>query len=753
MKKLLFTLAGAGLLGSLAFAQSPQNCGEVRVTPLSGDEVTVECQPFVPPNQPPVAVTDSASGGILTAITGNVLSNDTDPENDALSVVQPNADIAADGSFTFNFSTSGPRVFNYLVTDGEFESAGQLNVTVTNDPPVGVADSFSGLSQTAIAGNVLTNDTDPNGNPLTVVQPNADFDANGAFSKTFTTPGVRTFSYTATDGDLNSASTTVTITVDNRPPVVNNDNITGNIPFNATGNVLSNDSDPDGGTLSVQQPNPHINADGTFNLPQGSAGGFDYPYTVIDGQGGSTSGVLHVQANTPPTGQLLAFPGAEGYGRFTSGGRGGVVIQVTNLNDSGPGSLRACVAASGARTCVFRVAGTISVDSPLQATSGNLTIAGETAPGQGIAIKNGNILQKTFWLSSPNVIMRHIRVRPGPTIQNVDTVNCWGIETERVILDHVSCSWATDQLFYTGPSNKITIQDSMFYEGLERSTHTSAVHSKGVMQIGGGVSNIRNILSTNSEIRCPNIEGWDGNGVFGPDSMTYEIRNNVVFNCRKGFIDFYNRSDDTTSTSDDTKADVVGNVIIKGPETMASEGQSGSPQFRYIYPMDIFDRQNFYGPSRGTQLCLQDNIAIGSFRTDRIHGVLNPNDAALVPSTDCYNNPVGQGMTAPAMPSGDVEAYVYAHAGAFPNNRDSADARIVQQTAARQGAIIDHPSEVGGWPVLATGSNYPDADADGMDDTWETSNLGGVSATSNGDHDNDGYTNLEEFLHFMAATR
>ena len=751
MKKLILGIAIAGALSPLAFAQSPQNCGEVRVTPLSGDEVTVECQPFVPPNQPPVAVSDSASGGILTAITGNVLSNDTDPENDTLSVVQPNADIAADGSFTFNFATSGDRVFNYLVTDGELESAGQLTVTVTNDAPVGIADAFSGLSQTAIAGNVLTNDTDPNSNPLTVVQPNADFDANGAFSKTFTTPGVRTFSYTATDGDKNSASTTVTITVDNRPPVVNNDNITGNIPFNATGNVLSNDSDPDGGTLSIQQPNPHINADGSFNLPQGAAGGFDYPYTVIDGQGGSTSGVLHVQANTPPTGQLLAFPGAEGYGRFTSGGRGGAVIQVTNLNDSGPGSLRACVAASGARTCVFRVAGTISVDTPLQVNSGNLTIAGETAPGQGIAIKNGNILQKTFWFSSPNIIVRHIRVRPGPTIQNVDTVNCFGVETERVMLDHVTCSWATDQLMYTGPANKVTIQDSLFYEGLERSTHTSAVHSKGVMLIAGGVSAIRNLLSSNSEIRCPNLEG--SNTIYGAEAQTYEIRNNVVFNCRKGFIDLYNRSDSTTSTSDDTKVDAVGNVVIKGPETFASEGQSGSPQFRYIYPMDAFDRQNFYGLSRGSQICLQDNLAIGTFRSDRLEQLLNPNDSHLLVSTNCYTNPVGQGMTAAALPVGQVEAYVYANAGAFPNNRDASDARIVSQTAARQGAIIDHPSEVGGWPTLAAGSNYPDADADGMDDTWETSNLGGTSATANGDADGDGYTNLEEFLHFMAATR
>jgi hypothetical protein len=532
-----------------------------------------------------------------------------------------------------------------------------------------------------------------------------------------------------------AAASGVTLTP-NLPPVAVDDNFTGTNGTIITGNVLSNDSDPDGNPISVLPQSGgglNLNANGTFSYQAPAQGAsFDFPYEITDGKA-TASAVIHFKL-TPPQ-PLLAFPEAEGFGKNASGGRGGVAIQVTNLNNSGPGSLRACVEATGPRTCIFRVAGTISIDSKLTITSGNLTIAGQTAPGQGIAIKQGLNLDKVFHIRAPNVIIRHIHVRPGPTVATSDLVNCFGVETHTVVLDHISCSWATDQLMYTGPSNFITVQDSFFYEGLSHSTHTKSEHSKGTMFIGGGVSMIRNLISANSTIRCPNIEG--STTTYGAGD--YEVRNNVTFNCVEGFFNIYNRNNVT-------KVDMVGNVIIRGPNTKVWSGDFKSS----VYPMDIYDRLNIFGLSQGSTVCLQDNIAIGTFPLDRIYDILNPNDAHLVLSTNCYTNPVSRGMTGPAMPASQVEAWVLGNAGALPLHRDSADQRIATQIPLRQGAVIDHPSQVGGWPTLSGGTPYPDADVDGMDDTWEVSH--GVT-DPNTTETGQVYTNRERFLNELALTR
>ncbi len=780
MKKLILTAALAAGLSPLAFAQTTENCGVVTVTPLSGDEVTVECSPF---NGPPVAVADTAGGGILVAIMGNVLLNDSDPNGDSLSVVQPNPDINADGGFSKTYSTRGERVINYEVTDGTHTVASTLTITVTNDAPAAVADAFSVLSQTPLSGNVLTNDSDPNGNPISVVQPNADFAADGSFSKTFSTPGVRTYSYEVTDGDL-TATASVTITVGNQPPVAQNDNITGNIPFTASGNVLSNDSDPDGGTLSVQQPNPHINADGSFTLPQGAAGGFDYPYTVIDGQGGSTSGVLHVQANTPPpTGALVAFPGAEGFGRFASGGRGGAVYQVTNLNDSGAGSLRACIDASGPRTCVFRVAGYIDLNSSLDIVNPFITIAGETAPGQGITLRNAANTRQPLRLWTNDIIMRHFRVRPGGPDHSVSSNgdsflvagNNQFSETETVtdiIMDHMSFSWATDENGDNSPfADRITIQNSMFYEGLKQ-------HSKGLNIRGCGISVIGNLIASNT-IRNPNHTcGKEVPGsvrVGGTRHGEVEIRNNAIYNGNSGFLDFWNGRGEGWGN-------YAGNVFKRGPSTPTG---NTAP-----YPIDVYDFNSKPGSTSdylcpggtgcaewlpaGTSdpqhICVMQNGQIGNVQGPRVaplYGVLDPRDAHVVTSTDCVTNPAvdpdeprgltGAVVNAAANPTAALTT-VLNNVGAFVNNRDAADAAIVADTLNGTGSIptcVQSGANCSGlpWPTLSSGTNYPDADADGMDDTWETSNLGGVSAQPAADQDGDGWTNLEEFLHYMAAIK
>lgn len=707
MKKLQILITSLPLLVAGTFALAThlpaphEHCASANVTPVNPGEVSVECEAIIPPNQPPVANADTNSGVSGTTLVGNVLDNDTDPENQPLTVTS-GLNINADGSYSISQSTPGELIIPYEISDG-----------------------------------------------------------NGG-----------------------TASSTLTLIHTNQAPVVVDDEISGNIPFNAQGNVLSNDTDPDGGTLSVQQPNANINADGTFDIPHSTEGDFTYPYTVLDGQGGSTEGELRVEAidNAPPTG-LVAFPGAEGFGRFAEGGRGGAVMQVTTLNDSGTGSLRACIDATGPRTCVFRVAGYITLANSLDIVNPFITIAGETAPGQGVTLRNGANIRQNIRFYTHDIIVRHIRFRPGgphhSVSSNGDSFIMAGnnslAETEDVtdiILDHVSSSWATDENADASPFyDRVTIQNSLFYEGLKS-------HSKGPNIRGCGISLIANVIASNT-IRNPNHTcGKEIPGsirVGGSRHGEVEFRNNVVYNGNGGFLDFFNGRGEGWGN-------YAGNVFKRGPDT---PGGNTAP-----YPIDVYDFESSplstadfacpggtgctnwlpAGTSDPQHICVQDNADIGDVsgpRTPPAHGVLDPRDVHVVSSTDCVNDPAvdpdePRGLTgavnnADADPTGVMNT-VLANAGAFVNNRDTADTNIVANVVNGTGSIptcVQSGNNCSGlpYPTLATGSNYPDVDADGMDDTWEDGNLGGALASPSADHDGDGYTNLEEFLHFMAAIK
>jgi hypothetical protein len=486
-------------------------------------------------------------------------------------------------------------------------------------------------------------------------------------------------------------------------------------------------------------------------------------------------------APSAPSGQL-AFPAAEGFGRFAKGGRGGVVHQVTNLQDSGPGSLRACIEASGPRTCVFRIGGAINLNASLVIENPFITIAGQTAPGGGIALRNNLQINAPLRINAHDVIIRHIRMRPGPSIpdsDNVDAVRVSGVgslaETENItdiIFDHITLSWSTDELFDHSPwADRVTLQDSFVYEGLHDSTHTQGKHSKGPNLRSCGVSIIRTLIA-NSAIRNPNNTcGIFGSSMRGGGGVTgeNEFRNNVVFNGQEGFFDYFNGRGDS-------EVNIACNVFIRGPSTHEN---NLAP-----YAVDARDVTSAYfdhglaqgspgfvpaGASDAQRLCLQDNMTEGfpgdagapTARPAAIHGVLDPRDAHIVASTDCVNNPVGnpdaaggvRGLTGPLLPSAQVLDAVLNNSGAMPWNRDAADARIAADVAARQGAIIDDPSQVGGWPALAAGTPAADSDQDGMLDSWETQfGLNPNDASDrNDDQDGDDFTNLEEYLNDAAG--
>ena len=212
---------------------------------------------------------------------------------------------------------------------------------------------------------------------------------------------------------------------------------------------------------------------------------------------------------------LPAFPGAEGFGANTIGGRGGVVYEVTNTNDSGVGSLRSCVEETGPRICVFKVGGLISLNSSLVIKNPYITIAGQTAPGGGITLRNGvsGGEFETLSVQTHDVIIRYITSRPGPGGMNHAIVIARnGIPIYNIIIDHSSFSWATDEVLTTWyRTYDITIQWNIISEGLNCSTHPKGCHSKGLL-IGGykgsesaggkgteNVSVLNNLLVHNAE--------------------------------------------------------------------------------------------------------------------------------------------------------------------------------------------------------------------------------------------------------------
>ncbi|MFQ5545549.1 MAG: polysaccharide lyase family 1 protein, partial [Acidiferrobacterales bacterium] len=226
-------------------------------------------------------------------------------------------------------------------------------------------------------------------------------------------------------------------------------------------------------------------------------------------------------------GQLVAFPGAEGFGAVSTGGRGGQVIEVTNLNNSGSGSLRACVDASGARTCVFRIGGTIDLSgNALKINNPFLTIAGQTAPGEGITLKGGSLLIKTH-----DVIVRYIRIRLGP-LSGEDAFAISGynipVAPSRVIVDHVSISWGSDETASVDTSSTdSTIQWTIISEGLNFEDHGfGSLISSGSRRIS-----FHHNLWAHFRERLPKLDGNDKDSrALQGEAAIYDFVNNVVYN-------------------------------------------------------------------------------------------------------------------------------------------------------------------------------------------------------------------------------
>jgi pectate lyase len=420
---------------------------------------------------------------------------------------------------------------------------------------------------------------------------------------------------------------------------------------------------------------------------------------------------------------VRAFPGAQGFGASTPGGRGGRVINVTNLNDSGPGSLRAAARATGRRIVVFRVSGTIRLKSDIDIVNPYVTVAGQTAPGGGITLRADPCNGKgVLGVHTHDVVLRYLRLRPGPhgcagPGESSDGIVVYKAGAHHVVVDHCSISWAVDEnVSLYDDAHHVTFSWNIISEGLAHSTHAEGEHSKGAHLSGENTYRIsfhHNLLAHNND-RNPQPT----------NPGLADIRNNVIYN--------YGENAALTSNSHGRpRFNFVGNYFRPGPDSDRSE-----------YELDVYGRT-----SVGWAFFVRGNI--GPHRRT----TASPNRWTVDPAgrASMVSEPFpGSGVRTTSAATALSE--VLAGAGARVQHRDAVDRRVVRDVRERTGRIIDHPSDVGGWPVLPATSPPPDRDRDGMPNAWERARgLDPFRDDSRADRNGDGYTNVEEYLAWLVA--
>lgn len=463
-----------------------------------------------------------------------------------------------------------------------------------------------------------------------------------------------------------------------------------------------------------------------------------------------------------PQAKIPSFPGAEGGGMFSFGGRGGKVITVTNLNDRGPGSFREACETGGARIVVFNVAGIIRLKTPIIVRAPYITIAGQTAPGDGVCIAG-----ESFWVNTHDVVVRHMRFRRGETNVGRRDDAFGGNPVGNIMIDHCSCTWGLDEnisfyrhMFSPGadykdlklPTVNVTIQNTISAKALDTYNHAF-----GSTLGGENCSFMRNLWASNAG-RNPSI-GW--NGIFN-------FVNNVTYNWVHRSVDggdytaLYNMINNYFKPGPLTpKNTPVGHRILK-PE-------SGRSKLGYY----VFGRVHASGNiMEGYDAITKDNWA----------GGIQVQEQA---NTDGYTENMKWNEPFPMphltiMPAKDAYKYVLKNVGATIPSRDIVDERIIEEVETgkpyyvegldpnsfyqfqhrrlpndsyKKGIITDI-SQVGGYPEYK-GTPYVDTDGDGMPDAWEKANGLNPNDPSDAVKDctGDGYTNIEKYINGISTKK
>ncbi|MCR9014614.1 LamG-like jellyroll fold domain-containing protein [Aquiflexum gelatinilyticum] len=411
--------------------------------------------------------------------------------------------------------------------------------------------------------------------------------------------------------------------------------------------------------------------------------------------------------------KVIAFPGAEGFGKYASGGRGGQVLKVTNLNDSGPGSLRDAVTSSGSRIVVFEVSGTIFLQSPINVTSPDLTIAGQSAPGDGITIAN----HRLNFTNAKNIIVRYIRFRPGDT-SGLELQAGFGVYIDNAIFDHCTFSWGTDEIASFYAVRNFTIQWSIISEALNNSVHSKGRHGYGAIVGGKNVSWHHNLLAH----AIDRMNMFDHMGLYKNSQELVEwrgvtdFRNNVI----------YNWQDRASTNGDGGNFNLINNFYKPGPATTSSEARNfflnatgtfnGSSTIygKFFLNGNILNGNSSVSTNNWTGVKLETSELTKQFlESTKLNSALPTNVYSYIPT--------GQ------------ESYfrVLDYSGASLV-RDPVDTRVVQETrngtftfSGSKGSrfgIIDSQNDVGGWPTLRSLPTPLDTDRDGIPDAWESAN-------------------------------
>jgi hypothetical protein len=457
-----------------------------------------------------------------------------------------------------------------------------------------------------------------------------------------------------------------------------------------------------------------------------------------------------------PQASIPAFPGAEGGGKYSFGGRGGKVIVVTNLNDDGPGSLRWACEQGGARIVVFNVSGIIRISTPIIVRAPYITIEGQTAPGDGICIAG-----ESFWLNTHDVIIRYMRFRRGETWVGRRDDAIGGNPVGNIMIDHVSASWGLDEnmSMYRHMYNdstpmkngelklgtvNITIQNSIFSESLDTWNHAF-----GSTLGGENCAFIRNLWADNAG-RNPSI-GW--NGIFN-------FANNVIFN-------WVHRSTDGGDYT--AMYNIINNYYKPGP---ATPNQSHPIAHRILKPESgrsklghlVFGRAYVSGNVvEGNETVTKDNWN-GGVQVEELP------DAGKYKDRMKWNTPLPMPEIT-IIPTLQAKEFVLANAGATLPVRDAVDKRIVAQVISGKILVSDKVvppttqfkhrrlpldsykigiitdiSQVGGYPEYV-GTPYKDSDNDGMPDAYELKHrLNPRDATDAASITVSGYSNIELYL-------
>lgn len=409
-------------------------------------------------------------------------------------------------------------------------------------------------------------------------------------------------------------------------------------------------------------------------------------------------------------GQLPVFPGAEGFGSTTPAGRGGRILRVTTLADSGPGSFREAVTAAGPRTVIFEVGGVIRLKSRVKVTEPFLTIAGQTAPSPGITLTSDFLRFETH-----DVLVQHLRIRPGDAIGNPDTntplryrdglsiaTNPSGSpHTYNIYVDHCSVSWATDEnvsLWYPNVYD-VTISNCIVSEGLTKVKATGVRSASKGMLVGHGqrrIASMRNLFAHN-DIRNPR---------FAADS-TGLVVNNVIYN---PWLEAVDMGGAVESGDGPVLLSVAGNVFIPGLNTR--------PQLRMVLARNGDQAARLFVADNIDPHSTDDPWSVVDFRAGT-HIKVSTAPVSVTPLT--------------VLPAAATYSHILNRAGARPVDRDAVDERVVEDVRRGTGRTIDTPGQVGGLPHVSATYRRLSTPPDPA-----------------GDADGDGYTNLEEWLHCMA---